>query len=93
MSWLGNEGFDEAKYYKDEKYEIGLHHSDEKIKKTILEAFKRHYSLAVADIEVKVDDGIVTLSGKVQGYQERKEAGDLVCHFSGVRGVRNDLVF
>ena len=30
-SWMGPKGFDEAKYYKDEKYEIGIQHSDERI--------------------------------------------------------------
>lgn len=91
--WLGDKGFDEAKYYNDQKYEIGLEHSDEQIKKTIEEAYSRHYSLAVADIEVDVKEGVVFLSGTIQGHQEKKEASDLISHFSGVKAVKNDLRF
>lgn len=91
--WLGDKGFDEAKYYNDQKYEIGLEHSDEQIKKTIEEAYSRHYSLAVADINIEVKDGVVFLSGNVQGQQEKKEASDFISHFTGVKAVRNDLHF
>lgn len=93
QKWLGDKGFDEAKYYNDEKYEIGIDHSDGLIKEKILEAYSRHYSLAVAEINVEVKEGVVFLSGTVQGHQEKKEASDLISHFTGVKAVRNDLGF
>jgi osmotically-inducible protein OsmY len=92
-SWMGNRGFDEASYYNDEKFEVGIEHPDELIKKTVEEAYSRHYSLAVAEIEVEVRDGVVFLTGLVQGPREKKEATDLICNFSGVKAVRNDLRF
>lgn len=91
--WMGSKGFDEARYYKDEKYEIGIIHSDEQIRAKVLEAFSRHPSLAVADINVEVKDGLVILEGSVQGQQEKHEAYDLICHFTGVKAVRNDLQY
>lgn len=92
-SWMGPKGFDEAKYYKDEKYEIGIKHSDERIKAQIEEALSRNEKLADTNIEVEVKNGVVTLRGDIQGNEEFKEASDSIHHLSGVKTVKNLLSF
>lgn len=91
--WMGTKGFDEARYYNDEKFEIGINRPDEQIRAKIIEAYSRHPSLAVAKINVEVKEGFVILSGHVQGQQEKHEAHDLICHFAGVKAVKNDLQY
>lgn len=92
-TWLGKKGFDEAKYYNDEKFEIGLEHSDETIKEKVLESYRRNAFLTMTDIKVEVRDGIVILSGEVQGPVEKKEASDSVQNISGVKAVKNLLTY
>lgn len=90
-SWMGPKGFDEAKYYKDEKFEIGIKHSDERIKAQIEETFSRNPKLSASVIEVEVKDGDVTLRGHIQGNEEFKEASDSIHNLSGVKTVKNLL--
>lgn len=92
-SWLGKSGFDEAKYYNDEKSEIGPDHPDELIKEKVLESFKRNPLLLMTEIKVEVKDGLVILSGEVQGPLERQEASNSIQTLSGVKAVKNLLDF
>lgn len=92
-SWLGKKGFDEARYYNDEKYEIGLEHSDDTIKEKVMEIYRRNAFLAMTDIKVEVKDGIVVLSGEVQGPIEKKEAFDSIHFITGVKAVKNLLTY
>jgi osmotically-inducible protein OsmY len=89
--WMGRKGFDEARYYNDEKYEIGLNHPDQLIKEKVEEAYSRHPSLSIADIDVQVKNGLVYLTGHVHGPEEKKEASDLICNLTGIKAVKNDL--
>lgn len=91
--WMGRKGFDEANYYNDEKFEIGINQPDFLIREKVIEAYSRHPSLSVANIEVDVKDGLVILTGEVQGSGEKKEANDLICSFTGVKAVKNDLEY
>ncbi len=90
-SWMGPKGFDEAKYYKDEKYEIGIKHSDERIKAQIVEALSRNPKLASSEIQVEVNNGEVTLRGDTMSNEDFKEASDSIHHLSGVKSIRNLL--
>ncbi|MGC9324685.1 MAG: BON domain-containing protein [Desulfomonilia bacterium] len=44
------------------------------------------------DIKVKVDDGVVTLTGNVDSWQERKLAGTVAKGVSGVVGLNSDIL-
>lgn len=90
-SWMGPKGFDEAKYYKDEKYEIGIEHSDERIKAQVLEALSRNPKLTNSEIDVEVKNGVVTLRGDTQSNEEFKEASDSIHNLTGVKFVKNLL--
>ncbi len=92
-SWMGPKGFDEAKYYQDEKYEIGIQYSDERIKAQIQEALSRNPKLANSEINVEVKNGVVTLRGETQSNEELKEASDSIHNLSGVKFVKNLLSF
>lgn len=92
-SWMGPKGFDEAKYYKDEKYEIGIQHSDDRVKAQVLEALSRNPKLENSDINVEVKNGVVTLRGHTQSNEELKEASDSISNLSGVKIVKNLLSF
>lgn len=46
---------------------------------------------AAPQVEVKVDQGIATLTGNVRDWSERKEAGKVAFLTDGIRGVRNEL--
>lgn len=92
-TWLGKKGFDEARYYNDEKYEIGLEYSDETIKEKVLETYRRNTSLALTDIKVEVKDGLVILSGEVQGPSEKKNASNSIHDITGVKAIKNLLTY
>lgn len=90
-SWMGQKGFDEAKYYNDEKFEIGINHSDERIKAQVKESLARNNKIFSDEIEVDVKEGVVTLKGKVRVNDEVREASDSIQSLSGVKMVRNLL--
>ena len=73
-SWMGTDGFDEAKYYQDETFGIGLGQSDLRIKGKIEEAYSRHYSLAMAEIELYGELVIAASSSDSRLPQEQIDA-------------------
>lgn len=64
QQWPGTKGFDEARYYKDEIHSLGIEHSDEKLKNTVIEALKRDQDSHSGSVFVEVNNGHVTLSGE-----------------------------
>jgi osmotically-inducible protein OsmY len=64
---------------------------DGKIKEAIKQHFLADEKLSSADINVDVDDGVVTLRGKVLGHGEAKRAVDIVKNVNGVVRVDNKL--
>jgi osmotically-inducible protein OsmY len=49
------------------------------------------YILEGSNIDAKVDDGVVTLSGEVQSWYDKSHAGDIAARVRGVRDVINDI--
>jgi osmotically-inducible protein OsmY len=66
--------------------------ADPEIAKRIADMFEWSALIPKDKITIKVEHGWVTLSGAVDGYFQRKSAGDLVSRISGVRGVSNQIV-
>jgi hypothetical protein len=66
---------------------------DEKLAQDIQEAIEREMFLAVVanDILVTVENGMVTLEGKVFTKQEKLMAGDKAVDFAGFGMVNNEL--
>ncbi len=65
---------------------------DDIIKRDIQAALQRNYQVDAESIEVKVEDGIVTLSGEVPDFNAARAAEVSAQHTNGVSEVRNQVV-
>lgn len=90
-SWMGPKGFDEAKYYRDEKSDIGITHSDARIKAEILEALKRNPLTKGEVLNIFVQDGIVEIGGKVRSPEVKTEILHSVSMLTGVKEVKESI--
>lgn len=90
-SWMGQKGFDEAKYYRDEKSDIGITHSDARIKAEILEAIKRNPLIENETLNVFVQDGIVEIGGRVHSASTKTEILKTVSMLTGVKEVKESI--
>lgn len=64
---------------------------DERIAEDINDRLTGHPDLDAADIEVRVSDGLVTLTGRVDTRQSKRLAEDLAESVSGVQDISNQL--
>jgi len=69
----------------------GYRRSDERIQEDVSEALSQHHELDASEIEVKVNNGEVILSGSVTERQFKRMAEDIAERCPGVRDVRNDI--
>lgn len=69
----------------------GYKRSDERIHEEACEALYRNPSVDASDIEVKVNDGLVTLSGTVADRYAKREAESCIENLAGVEDVQNEL--
>jgi hypothetical protein len=69
----------------------GWKRSDEKIRDEICEALNNSYTIDASDIEVRVTDGHVSLSGSVEDRNTKREVERLVDSILGVEDVQNNL--
>ncbi|MFL5493291.1 MAG: BON domain-containing protein [Gemmatimonadales bacterium] len=69
----------------------GYKRSDERIREDINEELTRHPDIDAFEIEVRVDDGEVTLTGTVEDRHAKRLAEDLAERFTGVTDVHNQL--
>ena len=65
--------------------------SDDDIKRDVEDEIRWVPDLDATDVAVAVKDGVVTLSGFVKGYGQRREAEAAAKRVAGVLGVANDL--
>jgi osmotically-inducible protein OsmY len=71
----------------------GYRRSDDRILEDVNEALSRNPELDASEIEVKVNNGEVTLSGTVSERQFKRIAEEVAEHCSGVEDVRNEIRF
>ena len=69
----------------------GYRRSDERIREEICDALTQHAHIDASEIEVRVKDGEVTLTGTVDRREEKRMAEDAVERVQGVREVHNQL--
>ena len=62
---------------------------DPDIARGAMEAIKRELPYSWEEIKVIVEDGLITLEGKVEWHYQRQRAEDAVQYLRGVRGVIN----
>jgi hypothetical protein len=71
----------------------GFTRSDDRIKEEVCERLTDHPDLDATDIEIKVHNGEVTLSGTVNERWNRRVAEDLAESVSGVKQIQNQIRF
>lgn len=65
--------------------------ADDKLARTLKDALAFNTITESYEIDVKADDGVVTLSGTVDSFLEKSEAEDVALRTNGVVAVRNNL--
>lgn len=66
--------------------------TDSQLQKDVMDELKWQPSIKSSEIGVSVSDGIVTLSGSVDNYAEKREAERAALRVAGVKGVAEDIV-
>ena len=69
----------------------GYKRSDERIKDDINDRLTWHGYIDASDIDVEVNDGIVTVKGTVEDRHQKRMAEDVIENVSGVEDVNNQL--
>jgi hypothetical protein len=69
----------------------GYKKSDERLHEEACEALFRNPWVDASEIDVKVLDGVITVSGTVHSREEKREAESCMEHISGVVDIRNEL--
>ncbi|HKG90725.1 MAG TPA: BON domain-containing protein [Gemmatimonadaceae bacterium] len=69
----------------------GWRRSDDRIREEVNEALARHPDVDASDVEVRVENGVVTLSGVVEDRRQKRLAEDVVEDVFGVDDVDNGL--
>ena len=69
----------------------GYQRSDERVREDICERMARHGDLDASDIEIRVVNGEVTLTGSVPDRHAKRLAEDLAEDVWGVRDVQNQI--
>jgi hypothetical protein len=69
----------------------GYQRSGQRIEEDVCERLSQHGQLDASDIQVKVENGEVTLTGTVGSRQEKRMAEDALDTVPGIRDVHNQL--
>jgi len=69
----------------------GYQRSNERIKEEICEVLTRHGQVDARNINIRVENGEVTLEGTVESRREKRLAEEAIEHLSGVKDVHNQL--
>jgi hypothetical protein len=69
----------------------GYKRSDDRIKEDVCETLARDPRIDASDIEVNVDNAMVTLSGSVESREVKRAAEMIIENLSGIDDVKNDL--
>lgn len=64
---------------------------DNDLRKTVIDELEFQPSIDAAHIGIAVDDGIVTLTGHVPTYYEKRTAERVVARIKGVRGIAQEI--
>jgi osmotically-inducible protein OsmY len=69
----------------------GYQRSDERLREDVCERLTQHGDIDASEIEVRVENGEVTLTGTVDDRQSKRLAEDIVDAVPGVKQVQNQL--
>lgn len=90
-----NEGYDHQEQYERaapaDRGPRGYRRTDERIHEDVCEALAENDELDVSEVEVRVQDGEVTLMGTVESRDVRRAVEDIVESVRGVEQVLNQI--
>jgi osmotically-inducible protein OsmY len=75
----------------DVKFPNSMVKNDEEIAGEVLSALKWNWSVPNENVQVKVEDGWITLEGNVEWNYQREAAKNSVANLIGVKGVSNNI--
>lgn len=78
-------------YAPEVREPAGYRQSDASLKDQIVRQFATDEAIDACGITVEVQDGQVTLSGRVRCYGDMQRAEENICAIEGVKMVRNGL--
>jgi osmotically-inducible protein OsmY len=97
-SWFGDEKAERRRRFDDMRRGIyagrgprGYRRSDERISEDINDLLTDDGYVDASDVEVTVNNGMVTLTGRVDSRDEKRRAEDIAESVSGVADVSNQL--
>ena len=97
-SWLGDEEAERRRRMGETRRGMfagrgprGYRRSDERIREDVNELLTDDWRVDASDIEVSVDNGVVTLAGRVYSHKEKRRAEDIAESAPGVTDVGNQL--
>jgi osmotically-inducible protein OsmY len=97
-SWFGDEEAERRRRRDEMRKGIyagrgprGYRRSEERIREDINDRLTDDWYVDASDIEVTVNNGMVTLTGRVESRDEKRRAEDLAESVSGVNDVSNQL--
>jgi osmotically-inducible protein OsmY len=96
-SWFGDDDDERHRRSDDEKRIFrgkgpkNYKRSDERITEDVCDRLSEDYRIDASDIEVKVLDAEVTLTGTVHSREEKRRAEDIIETVSGVANIQNNL--
>ena len=93
---VGRPGYDERSWREEGRGHAGrgsrnYRRRDERIEEDVHEALMRHPDVDATDIDVRVENGEVTLTGEVEDRRARRLAEEIAEQVSGVRDVHVHL--
>jgi hypothetical protein len=92
-NWNRREGWDEYYGGQSGRGPRGYLRRDERIMDDVCELLTRDRDIDASQVDVKVEAGVVTLTGKVEDRNTKKYAGLLAERVSGVKDIHNLLEF
>lgn len=69
----------------------GYKRSDERVREDACDLLERHPDIDASDIELTVEDGVVTLTGTVDERHTKRLVEDVIENLPGVKDVSNQL--
>ncbi|MDX1664136.1 MAG: BON domain-containing protein [Candidatus Promineifilaceae bacterium] len=69
----------------------GYRRSDERIHEDVCERLTHHGAVDASNVEITVEEGVVTLSGTVDRFRTKRMAEDTALSVAGVHDVQNRL--
>ncbi len=97
-SWFGDDHAAHRRQMDDARHSLhrghgpkGYTRSDDRIREDVNDHLTDDHMLDASDIEAKVSNGEVTLSGHVESRQAKRRAEDIADRIAGVKHVQNNL--